>query len=275
MSKNIEYNKKQTGSKTSNETRKSHTNHKTNYKPNHKTNTKSKINPQSKFTNKPNANIVSSDMMELDHACLEYIDTPIQYNQVSKSKHNQVSKSKHNPASKHKNTNNKVKQQYNHDHYDNNNDNNNDEYDDENEEDNEVEIKPAIASDKTKERLRKKINCWMDCDDKIKSLNARIKKYKDAKTQQEDFIMKIISLLEKEEKDEGVKIMVKNENNETRGYVFRKKTTTREPIKEAFIREALTEHFLGNEKKVEQLIKKIDKRRTIKEKYYLRRSKKE
>lgn len=158
-------------------------------------------------------------------------------------------------------------------HYSENNDNN--EYSDNkqySEEDS--EIKPKNDDNKkTVQRLKRKINSWMDYDDKIKQLNAKSKKYKDAKKQQEEFILRVLVKLEEESKVDALKIDVESDNGEARGRVYRHKSQTREPLKENIIKDALMEYFVGNEKKVDQLLKKIDKKRPIKERYYLKRTK--
>ena len=134
--------------------------------------------------------------------------------------------------------------------------------------DSEEETKVIRLEDKTKERLKGKIIEWLDFDDKIKILNARTKKYKDAKKQQEELILKMISKL-------GVndtKMDVHNDNDEFRGRVYRHKSSTKGALKEDIIKNALMEVF-RDEKKVDQLFKKIDSKRPINERYYLKRTK--
>ena len=121
---------------------------------------------------------------------------------------------------------------------------------------------------KTKERLKKKIVGWMDCDDKIKDLNVIIKKYKDAKKQQEELIITMLSNLGMDEK----KIDVHDNDNNLRGRVYRHKSVTRGAIKEDIIKDALME-AIRNERKVDQLVKKIEQRRPVNERYYLKRTK--
>lgn len=138
--------------------------------------------------------------------------------------------------------------------------------------DNDVQEKPASEEiklgAKTRERLKKKINSWMDYDDKIKDLNASIKKYKDAKKQQEELIITMITKLGMDEK----KIDVHDNDNNLRGRVYRHKSVTKGALKEDVIKAALME-AIRDEKKVDQLVKKIESRRPINERYYLKRTK--
>lgn len=122
--------------------------------------------------------------------------------------------------------------------------------------------------DKTKARLKSKINDWLDFDDKIKALNAQMKKYKDAKKQQEDVILKMISRID----NDDLKIDIEGDNNEIRGRVYRHKSVTKGALKEDIIKAALMESF-RNEKKVDQLVKKIVSMRPMNERYYLKRTK--
>lgn len=125
---------------------------------------------------------------------------------------------------------------------------------------------------KTIMRLKRKINSWMDYDDKIKILNAKAKKYKDAKKQQEESILAALTNIEKNRKPGDVKIDVVGEGDTMRGCVYRYESENKEPLTENVVKGALMEHF-GNEKKVKELLKKIDKKRPIKKRYYLKRTK--
>jgi hypothetical protein len=131
------------------------------------------------------------------------------------------------------------------------------------------EVRPKIKlADKTRERLKKKIVEWLDCDDKIKTLNTRTKKYKDAKKQQEDVIIKMITKLGMEDN----KIDVHDNNDNLRSRVYRHKSVTKGSLKEDIIKDALME-AIRDEKKVDQLVKKIESKRPINERYYLKRTK--
>ncbi|XWV25246.1 hypothetical protein QJ856_gp0526 [Tupanvirus deep ocean] len=156
-------------------------------------------------------------------------------------------------------------------------DNTNEEYNEDDEyeddfvdDDNEVEVKPKKnkLDDKTVQRLKNKIVDWLDYDDKIKTLNNKSKKYKDAKKQLEELIIKMITKLEVED----MKIDVHDDQNNFRSRVYRHKSVTKEALKENIIKDALME-AIRDEKKVDQLVKKIDSKRPIKERYYLKRTK--
>jgi len=121
---------------------------------------------------------------------------------------------------------------------------------------------------KTKEILKRKINEWLDSGDKIKETNTRIKKYKDAKKKQEAIILQMLSKL----KMDDDKIEVKDTNDNVRSCVYRHKSTTRGALKEDTIKNALME-IIRDEKKVDQLVKKIESKRPVNEKYYLKRTK--
>lgn len=142
--------------------------------------------------------------------------------------------------------------------------------DDEDDNDIDEEIKPKQLklNEKTKEHLKRKINDWLDSDDKIKILNARLKKYKDEKKAQEEFIIKVITKLGMEES----KIDIHDNHNQLRSRVYRYKSETKGAIKENIIKDALME-LIRDEKTVNQLVKKIDSRRPVIERYYLKRTK--
>ena len=123
-------------------------------------------------------------------------------------------------------------------------------------------------NDRTIKRLKSKINGWLDFDDKIKILNTKVKKYKDFKKQQEDLIIQMITKLELADK----RIDVHDDNGNVRSRVYRHKSVTKEALKENIIKDALME-IIKNERKVDQLIKKIDDKRPLKERYYLKRTK--
>jgi hypothetical protein len=123
-------------------------------------------------------------------------------------------------------------------------------------------------AEKTKDRLKKKINEWLDNDDKIKDMNVKVKKYKDLKKQHEEGIISLLTKLGMEDK----KIDVTDDKDKFRGRVYRQKSVTKGAIKEDIIKNALME-AIKDEKKVDQLVKKIDSKRPINERYYLKRTK--
>jgi len=149
--------------------------------------------------------------------------------------------------------------------HDDDNKNNEDNEDNEDSEDKQQKIE---FMEKTRARMKHKIQVWMDNDDKIKDLNVRIKKYKDNKKEQEELIIDMITKLGMEEN----KIDVQDKDGEIRGRVYRHKSITKGTIKENIIKDALME-IIRDEKKVNQLVKKIDSKRPINERYYLKRTK--
>jgi hypothetical protein len=131
-------------------------------------------------------------------------------------------------------------------------------------------IKKEAASDesRTVSRLKKKIVIWMSHDNKIKTLQNQIKELREAKKQQEETIMEIINKLEIDD----LKIDIHDDKYDMHGRVYKYKSVTKQPIKDKIIRDALME-TLRDEKYVNQIIKKIDSKRPIKESYYLKRTK--
>lgn len=126
-----------------------------------------------------------------------------------------------------------------------------------------VEKKKTVNKKNTKEMLKRKITDWLDLDDKIKELAKKSKELKDKKKSNEEFIMKMINAL----KIDDQQIAVDN-----RGKVYKYKSVTKSPIKEDTIKSAMMELF-QDEKKVNQIIKKIEGRREVNERYYLKRTK--
>ena len=59
-----------------------------------------------------------------------------------------------------------------------------------------VEQKLQKINDETVRDLKSKIVAWLDYDDKIKDINKKAKKYKDAKKNQEETIINMITKLE-------------------------------------------------------------------------------
>ena len=133
------------------------------------------------------------------------------------------------------------------------------------EEDEEEDVQ---INDKSREQLKKKINYWLDCDDKIKFFNAKAKKYKDEKKQKEGDILDMLTDLGMDDK----KIDVHDNDGELRSRICKYRSVTKGTLKEDIIKEALME-AIRDEKKVDQLVKKIENRRPINERFYLKRTK--
>lgn len=132
-----------------------------------------------------------------------------------------------------------------------------------------IDKKIKIENDKkTKEKLKKKISEWMDFDDKIKEHNAKLKIFKTSKKENEKLIIDIIEKLELGD----LKFVVPDEKSGVRGHVYREKKITRQAIKEDTIKCVLME-VVNDQNKVDQLLKKIDAKRTIVESYRLKRTK--
>jgi hypothetical protein len=132
----------------------------------------------------------------------------------------------------------------------------------------EINDDQIVLAEKTKKRLKSKITEWMNYDDRIRMLNTKVKKYKDLKKKHEEKIIDMITKLGLED----AKIDVHDDNNNLRGRVYRYKSSTKGPLKEKVIKDALME-AIRDENKVIQLIKKINDKRPINERYYLKRTK--
>uniref|UniRef100_A0A6C0LU02 Uncharacterized protein n=1 Tax=viral metagenome TaxID=1070528 RepID=A0A6C0LU02_9ZZZZ len=133
------------------------------------------------------------------------------------------------------------------------------------EENNEESVK---ITDKQVRILKAKIIQWLNYDDTIKQMTVNMKKYKDSKKHQEDSIMNMIDKFGLGEN----KIDVEDNNDGLRGRVYKYKTTTKGPLKEEIIKNALME-AMRDEKQVNQLLKKIDSKRPLTERCYLKRTK--
>jgi len=81
-------------------------------------------------------------------------------------------------------------------------------------------------------------------------------------------VLKMISLLGMEENT----FDVHDDKDQLRGRVYRYKSTTKKSITPDIIKNALMES-IRDEKKVDQFIKKIENKRPVIERYYLKRTK--
>ena len=163
-------------------------------------------------------------------------------------------------------------------HHDNNNyDDDFNEHDNYNDHDNQEINARQIKSNKelekiaenTKNKLKDMINKWMDYDDAIKTLNSKAKKVKDSKKIQEENILKLIDKIGVDD----TKIDVHDKKNQNlRGRVCKHESVTKGALKEDIIRDALME-TIRDERVVAQLVKKIDSKRPINKRIYLKRTK--
>lgn len=127
---------------------------------------------------------------------------------------------------------------------------------------------PKIA-DKSIAKLKKNMLDWLDHDDKIKELNAQMKQYKDAKKEKESVIIEMFQQIGLNEKDS---LDVHDKDNNFRGRVKRYKAVSKGSLNQDIVKSALME-VIRNEGKVDQLVKKIESKRPIKETYRLKRTK--
>lgn len=116
--------------------------------------------------------------------------------------------------------------------------------------------------------LKKRVMTWMDYGDKIKKISEELKKYKQAKKAQEDTVIKMLRQLNI---DQPLDVH-HEEGGELRGRIYRYVSKTKGSIKHDIIRDALME-TIHDEGKVDQLVKKIESKRPVKEREYLKRTK--
>lgn len=120
----------------------------------------------------------------------------------------------------------------------------------------------------SKDALKKKIEIWIKYDDKIKELNLLSKEHKDSKKETEKEILAMIKKLGMEE----AKLDVTDKRGDVIARVYRHTSITKSAIKEDLLKDALMEIY-QNEKKSDQIIKKIDSKRKLNERFYLKRTK--
>lgn len=116
--------------------------------------------------------------------------------------------------------------------------------------------------------LKNHIKVWLECDTKIKELNAIIKEEKDLKKEKEKIALRMIMKLGMD----GAKLDITDNKGNVTARVYKHKSVTKSAIKEELLKDTLMEVF-QNEKKVDQIVKKVDSKRRINERFYLKRTK--
>jgi hypothetical protein len=120
----------------------------------------------------------------------------------------------------------------------------------------------------TRKRLKKKIIEWLDLDDQIRDFSKKAKKLKRLKLQLEKEIIDSLDKLGLE--NEKIDVFDPQQNR-LRGRVYKYRSIAKMPYKEDNIKDALMES-LNNERTVNQLVKKIESKRPVKERFYLKRT---
>jgi len=115
--------------------------------------------------------------------------------------------------------------------------------------------------------FKKASTAWLDCDDRIKELTGLIKEQKDEKKEYEK---KIIALMDRCGLKEQ-KIDVTDKNGKIRARVARQKSVTKSSIKDDQLKSVFME-ILQSERKTDQAIKKVDSKRKVNERWYLKRT---
>jgi len=118
------------------------------------------------------------------------------------------------------------------------------------------------ATKKKKKKLKENIMAWLTHDDRIKMYQKKIKEHKDAKKDIESKVLKGIKDLKMEDK----------KLDTDGGRVYQSVSVTRGSIKEDTIKMALKGYF-KKESHLDEVVKKIDNMRPIKERVYLKRTK--
>lgn len=126
-------------------------------------------------------------------------------------------------------------------------------------------VRKVMPKNKQKElqRLKEKVLIWLNNDDKIKEYNKKVKVFKDKKKEHEEKILEMIDALGINEDKMDI---------DNRGRVYKSKSVTKGALKEDMIKNALLE-VIKSEKQVDQLVKKIESKRPVVERYYLKRTK--
>lgn len=116
--------------------------------------------------------------------------------------------------------------------------------------------------------LKKHIETWIDCDTQIKELNESMKEIKDTKKKNERIVLGIITKMGMEE----LKLDITDNKGRVKARVYRHKSVTKGAIKEELLKDTLMEIF-HDEKKVDQIVKKVDSKRKVNERFYLKKTK--
>lgn len=124
----------------------------------------------------------------------------------------------------------------------------------------------APINEKVKEHLRLLLKEWMECDEKIKEIRKHTKQYLNAKKDRETRILKIIKDYELDDQRFEV-----NDSKVT-GNVYRYRSETRGALNRDIIHAALMEH-VKDKKQADEMLKRIEQKRPVIEKFRLKRTK--
>lgn len=131
---------------------------------------------------------------------------------------------------------------------------------------NQAEIESAMSV--VRKRLKDKLTDWMDIDDQILELAEELKELKQKKQKREKQILSIYEKLG----DDKLSFDILEEGGGMRGRVYRSKSKSTEGLKKDVIQEALKESVY-DDAAIEQILSKIDSKRQVKERFYLKRTK--
>ena len=118
----------------------------------------------------------------------------------------------------------------------------------------------------SKELLKRHIEIWLGYDDKIRELNLLSKEHTDNKKKKEKEILEMIEKLNLG----GIRLDVTDDYKNIIARVYKHTSITKSEITEDLLKDVLMESY-QNEKKSDQIIKKINSKRQLNERCYLER----
>lgn len=118
--------------------------------------------------------------------------------------------------------------------------------------------------------IRRDSQRLLDYDDRIKELQAEIKKYREAKARKEAMLLQVLDSLDF--KMPPIEV-VASDTGDMRGKLTKAKSTTKAPVNMSIVKKVMMEVY-KDERKAEEMVKKIHNARPVKEKYYIKRTNK-
>lgn len=139
-----------------------------------------------------------------------------------------------------------------------------------NTDDNDIEntVSVSVLDDQTRRKIKANANIWFDLDDALKNLGKQAKTLRKKKTELGKKLLKI-------QEDNGVedaKFDVEGKDGKVRGRLSNTLSVTRGPITQKLIETVIMEYSV-KETMAKQIAKKIEERRPVKERRYLKRTK--
>jgi hypothetical protein len=131
---------------------------------------------------------------------------------------------------------------------------------------------PIELTEKDKIRIKRILSDWLDQDDKIKEMRAKIKELKQIKKKKDIMVMKMIEEYKiGENQTDKIDFRINpDDKKSSRGKIYRHVSVRTDPINKKIVLDALNELF--EEEDVMQIIDKINSKRTVKEQHYIKRT---